>query len=892
MTNRIESAGNSVATKRPRSAWAKLFSVASFSVWGALVTSAHGQPVVVTTPTSIGAADTSIAGVPLATAQITVRGTTLTVDGYHVVSSLILERNAANQSAVLTHSAGFIQADSNPPLHGAWILVANDLVVQGADAGLVGSRIDVSGRGYGPNQGIDATYGPGFLSWDHPSTLGAGRGSIGGGCIRLGVAGVCRVDGEITSNGASSGAYGQGGSGGSIWIEAGTLTGTGAINAIGGNVDAYGTGGPGGTIALWSDTSTFTGSVSARGGIPGFNGSHGAAGCVYMHDLTANHATARFDQTGGSAGLTTTIAGRCEFDADVTMRGGASVGPPTGSADTHFLVAGSLTVESGSGFTASGRGYAPGTGPGRGGSFPGFISIGAGHGGFGAGAANGYGGTYGSANFPAAMGSGGNNYGGGVLHIAVSGMFDLRGFVVANGDGAGAFGSGSAGGSVLIQAGSATGSGYVRARGGSTDVYGLGGGGGRIAAYACQSGGGISLSVIGGNGAGNGSIVTGTWQPILGVQPQHTSSCLAGTASLSVASAGTVAFAYQWQYADPSVPGAGTWLDLEESPRVHGARTATVTISGVAAADATLYRCIASTPCGSTTSDPAELTIRQGTIECARVAGVGQNVTLRNVRVSCPVDVINNSTLASLTLEDATGAITVFGANAVIQSVLAAAAGPGGNGNVLDSVAGLTGSYNGLFELFDASSPVSANRYEAPTVTVVTAADFADESPTAEGLESRLVRVENVVFTQTGQFASGQTLEAGGIRMWIATSDLAGQFNTALGGIPTGVPVRVTGIFEQFDSTAPHTSGYQIYPVLIERMCSCPSRADVAGLGGATGCDGQMTVDDLVYYLAQFFGGNAAVADISGLGGSPTPDGAITVDDLVAFLGAFFGGCP
>ncbi|MGH7131656.1 MAG: GC-type dockerin domain-anchored protein, partial [Phycisphaerales bacterium] len=67
--------------------------------------------------------------------------------------------------------------------------------------------------------------------------------------------------------------------------------------------------------------------------------------------------------------------------------------------------------------------------------------------------------------------------------------------------------------------------------------------------------------------------------------------------------------------------------------------------------------------------------------------------------------------------------------------------------------------------------------------------------------------------------------------------------------------------------------------------------ADVAGLGGSPGHDGQNTVDDLVYYLSQFFAGNTAVADLTDLGGTGGPDGQITVDDLVAFLGAFFSPC-
>ncbi|MGH7131018.1 MAG: GC-type dockerin domain-anchored protein [Phycisphaerales bacterium] len=73
---------------------------------------------------------------------------------------------------------------------------------------------------------------------------------------------------------------------------------------------------------------------------------------------------------------------------------------------------------------------------------------------------------------------------------------------------------------------------------------------------------------------------------------------------------------------------------------------------------------------------------------------------------------------------------------------------------------------------------------------------------------------------------------------------------------------------------------------------SCPNVADVAGLGGTSACDGQTTVDDIVFYLAQFFAGNASVADLVSLGGGGGPDGLITPDDLVAFLAAFFAGCP
>ena len=70
-----------------------------------------------------------------------------------------------------------------------------------------------------------------------------------------------------------------------------------------------------------------------------------------------------------------------------------------------------------------------------------------------------------------------------------------------------------------------------------------------------------------------------------------------------------------------------------------------------------------------------------------------------------------------------------------------------------------------------------------------------------------------------------------------------------------------------------------------------PCVADVAGLGGAAGADGQLTADDIVFYLGAFFAADLSVADIAGLGGATGADGQLTPDDLIAFLGSFFGGC-
>ena len=67
--------------------------------------------------------------------------------------------------------------------------------------------------------------------------------------------------------------------------------------------------------------------------------------------------------------------------------------------------------------------------------------------------------------------------------------------------------------------------------------------------------------------------------------------------------------------------------------------------------------------------------------------------------------------------------------------------------------------------------------------------------------------------------------------------------------------------------------------------------ADVAGLGGTLGPDGQNTPDDLITFLDAFFAGNLAIADIAALGGAPGGDGQLTTDDLIRFLDQFFSPC-
>ncbi len=148
-----------------------------------------------------------------------------------------------------------------------------------------------SGAGYGGNGGASAS-SPGGAAYgvaEQPTDFGSGGGigygpalstSRGGGALRMRVTGTCTVDGEISANApnATQDSAG-GGSGGSVWIDAGILVGEGSITANGGDGEPYsGGGGAGGRIAIYTPMNLFGGSVSAAGG-DGYE--HGQAGSIF-----------------------------------------------------------------------------------------------------------------------------------------------------------------------------------------------------------------------------------------------------------------------------------------------------------------------------------------------------------------------------------------------------------------------------------------------------------------------------------------------------------------------------------------------------------------------------------------------------------------------------------
>lgn len=384
-----------------------------------------------------------------------------------------------------------------------------------------------SGGGYGGHGGAGGGTGAGgecYGSMLQPTDLGSGGGNplccgvggSGGGALRLTVQGQLQVDGAISVDGSpggpASGWGGGAGSGGSIWIECDELVGEGEIRANGGE-GAYGNvggGGGGGRIAIYGNTQSFRGAIRAEGGA---GAQRGGAGSVYLQN-SGGRGGLIFDN-GGNEGATTEWTEDMTIQADVVVRDGAILAPPSGHL-LHVKLDGSLHVDVSGRIGVNGYGYPPLEGSGAACAVAGGAPGGGYGGAGGSGSSSNCGGlTYGSVTQPDDFGSGGGGtrccnpggWGGGVIRLTITEVLNVDGVISSNGTPgiymSGWGGGGGSGGSVWIECDALTGSGSIQAIGGAGggDDLGGGGGGGRIAICG-DSAGGFSGTIMKGGGAG------------------------------------------------------------------------------------------------------------------------------------------------------------------------------------------------------------------------------------------------------------------------------------------------------------------------------------------------------------------------------------------------------
>jgi hypothetical protein len=168
------------------------------------------------------------------------------------------------------------------------------------------------GPGWGPGGSPGGgTYGSQTQPVDLGSAGGTGygqAGSAGGGAICLTVSGTLTLNGALSANGAyNPPGYSGAGSGGSIWLTAGTLQGTGTLSANGGSASTAddGGGGGGGRIAVYYtqlNGFNLTNQWSVAGGGPfDLYDLNGSAGTVYSSSTMVAPAILSATPNGGLA---------------------------------------------------------------------------------------------------------------------------------------------------------------------------------------------------------------------------------------------------------------------------------------------------------------------------------------------------------------------------------------------------------------------------------------------------------------------------------------------------------------------------------------------------------------------------------------------------------------
>jgi endonuclease I len=194
------------------------------------------------------------------------------------------------------------------------------------------------------------------------------------------------------------------------------------------------------------------------------------------------------------------------------------------------------------------------------------------------------------------------------------------------------------------------------------------------------------------------------------------------------------------------------------------------------------------------------------TIADARNMGIGQTVTVRGIAA-------NGSELGNIRyLQDGTAAIPAFGSN--LSSVQ--------RGDSITAT-GVLFDFSGLLEISPTSSFINHGQVGVPAPQLVPL------SVINEAIEAQLVRVDNVTFVQTGNFATGNSTVQ--ITDGTTTLDVRINGSTNIDGtaIPTG-PISIVGLVGQFNAN------YQLVPRDLNDIFPyvAPAREINVKMGGLT----------------------------------------------------------
>jgi hypothetical protein len=226
-----------------------------------------------------------------------------------------------------------------------------------------------------------------------------------------------------------------------------------------------------------------------------------------------------------------------------------------------------------------------------------------------------------------------------------------------------------------------------------------------------------------------------------------------------------------------------------------------------------------------------------GTLHCNDANGVptqlNQTVTVRGI-------VTGNwptATATRLWIQDATGGINIFGSPQLCSAM-----------GVDLEITGTVQQFNGLAEVQITSSTTHSSGNPQPTPLVLTMPQMNgtyDSGTNCEPNESKLIRINNgFVRTSSGGMPVAGALYAANTNYQLrnagpdsATNFVIMRIVQTTNGCPIvnpivdtpinrGCPTDVVGVLSQFDSTQPHTEGYQLQPRLVSDimpMCEVPT---------------------------------------------------------------------
>lgn len=277
-------------------------------------------------------------------------GYTQTVTVSAINSTTTVAGNVTINSGTLTHAA-----NSTTALGERYKLIMN---IGGNLTVASGAFINADGKGYAAGQGPGArtvanngssyggiggggtqSSGVTYGSTTAPTNLGSGGNTAGGGAITLSVAGSTTIGGTISTLGIDS----QGsGTGGSVYLITGSISGAGVIRANGGNGSgAYSSAGGGRvSVVLTGSGQTFSGysgTMTAYAG--GTSNFIGAAGTVYQETQAqgAGRGTLIIDnnnQTSSTVTVSTLINGSVDLSlfSNIIIRNKGNLGLDSGES--------------------------------------------------------------------------------------------------------------------------------------------------------------------------------------------------------------------------------------------------------------------------------------------------------------------------------------------------------------------------------------------------------------------------------------------------------------------------------------------------------------------------------------------------------------------------------